>query len=205
MSVRTQKTLAIVALASAMMAALSGPAAVWCLVPLPARTVALLFVSRFRKARPSELLVRSGRVLSMVAGLAFTASMLVEIKFVASPSVVWHFGAARISRTAFRTRSPQFPSAPEVSFRWRPRLIPLGGTYVGMGNLRGGSSREESRATWPLVTSTLLPTLVLRRLRRERVPPGTCPSCGYNLTGNVSGRCPECARPLTPDRATHLE
>jgi hypothetical protein len=23
-------------------------------------------------------------------------------------------------------------------------------------------------------------------------PPGTCPQCGYNLTGNVTGRCPEC-------------
>lgn len=27
----------------------------------------------------------------------------------------------------------------------------------------------------------------------RRVPaPGCCPACGYNLTGNVSGNCPEC-------------
>lgn len=25
---------------------------------------------------------------------------------------------------------------------------------------------------------------------------GTCPYCGYNLTGNVSGVCPECGRPV---------
>ncbi len=27
---------------------------------------------------------------------------------------------------------------------------------------------------------------------RRRIPPGHCPRCGYDLTGNVSGRCPEC-------------
>lgn len=28
--------------------------------------------------------------------------------------------------------------------------------------------------------------------RRDRIPPGCCRHCGYDLTGNVSGRCPEC-------------
>lgn len=28
--------------------------------------------------------------------------------------------------------------------------------------------------------------------RRFRVPPGHCPNCDYDLTGNVSGVCPEC-------------
>jgi hypothetical protein len=27
---------------------------------------------------------------------------------------------------------------------------------------------------------------------RPRYPAGHCQQCGYNLTGNVSGRCPEC-------------
>ncbi len=29
-------------------------------------------------------------------------------------------------------------------------------------------------------------------LDRRRIPPGHCQKCGYNLTGNVSGVCPEC-------------
>jgi hypothetical protein len=37
---------------------------------------------------------------------------------------------------------------------------------------------------------------VLRWLPRydrwERATRGQCPTCGYDLTGNVSGRCPEC-------------
>ncbi len=42
----------------------------------------------------------------------------------------------------------------------------------------------------------LIPVLVLPLLpgtiRRERRKRGLCVKCGYDLTGNVSGRCPEC-------------
>ncbi len=29
-------------------------------------------------------------------------------------------------------------------------------------------------------------------------PPGHCRNCGYDLTGNVSGRCPECGSEVAP-------
>ena len=32
--------------------------------------------------------------------------------------------------------------------------------------------------------------------RDRRFPPGRCQTCGYNLTGNVSGRCPECGKAI---------
>ncbi|MFI5378483.1 MAG: hypothetical protein ACHRHE_04240 [Tepidisphaerales bacterium] len=31
-------------------------------------------------------------------------------------------------------------------------------------------------------------------------PVGICEKCGYNLTGNVSGICPECGTPIAPER-----
>lgn len=40
---------------------------------------------------------------------------------------------------------------------------------------------------------SILPALWLMRRKH---PPGTCQACGYNLTGNVSGKCPECGAPL---------
>ena len=35
--------------------------------------------------------------------------------------------------------------------------------------------------------------------RKRRGSPGLCPSCKYNLTGNVSGTCPECGTQVAPD------
>ncbi len=43
---------------------------------------------------------------------------------------------------------------------------------------------------WLLFLLATIPTVIL--FRRDRIPPGHCQRCGYNLTGNVSGRCPEC-------------
>jgi hypothetical protein len=44
---------------------------------------------------------------------------------------------------------------------------------------------------WPLLLLAAIPTIWLWRCDR-RTKPGTCAGCGYNLTGNVSGVCPEC-------------
>jgi hypothetical protein len=38
--------------------------------------------------------------------------------------------------------------------------------------------------------------IVYRRLKRPSPPPGCCRECGYDLTGNVSGICPECGTPI---------
>ena len=44
---------------------------------------------------------------------------------------------------------------------------------------------------WWLLLAAALPTIVLWR-RGRGFPPGHCEKCGYDLTGNVSGVCPEC-------------
>lgn len=56
---------------------------------------------------------------------------------------------------------------------------------------------------WQLVILTaILPAISVVHFRRRRSEwkrrPGFCRKCGYNLIGNVSGACPECATPVSP-------
>jgi len=74
---------------------------------------------------------------------------------------------------------------------------------------RGGWGPQVVRGTifgfalWPLLIVTApFPGLMIargtrnaRRYRRRRKR-GLCLSCGYNLMGNTSGVCPECAEPI---------
>jgi len=63
---------------------------------------------------------------------------------------------------------------------------------------------ERGTYTTLVLSGTLLlwafgPGIVLlylrERYRRERLTP-FCDRCGYNLTGNLSGVCPECGEPV---------
>lgn len=46
---------------------------------------------------------------------------------------------------------------------------------------------------WLSLIVLAVPTAILF-YRDRRYPPGHCQRCGYDLTGNVSGACPECGR-----------
>ncbi|MBN1858452.1 hypothetical protein JW848_04525 [Candidatus Bipolaricaulota bacterium] len=50
---------------------------------------------------------------------------------------------------------------------------------------------------WIPFVIAVIPTGVLWYLDRRRIPPGYCRKCGYDLTGNVSGVCPECGEHIS--------
>jgi hypothetical protein len=69
---------------------------------------------------------------------------------------------------------------------------------------RRQSYLEWRARVWPLcVVTAILPATWLwrwrrdRRLRSDGMP--HCAKCDYNLTGNVSGICPECGTPIPAD------
>ena len=74
---------------------------------------------------------------------------------------------------------------------------------IGFGDFAGIYYRRHTWPThtwWTLIVSLWYPTALfsllpviwmIRRIRRRR-PPGYCQRCGYDLTGNDTGRCPEC-------------
>lgn len=55
---------------------------------------------------------------------------------------------------------------------------------------------------WPIVLAASVPTVYLWWLDRCCIPRGHCQHCGYDLTGNVSGVCPECRTAVTREGET---
>ncbi len=49
---------------------------------------------------------------------------------------------------------------------------------------------------WMVAPLVFIPTYLLWRKDR-RTPKGHCKNCGYNLIGNVSGKCSECGQPIS--------
>src|SRR4051812_10094305 len=95
-----------------------------------------------------------------------------------------------------------------TSGQWVPRQKSI----LSFGSHADGSPAAGllgSANAGPLWSLAALPAVVqlwwMRRwLRRRRLRrhPELCPACGYDLTGNVSGRCPECGRPTQLDPRT---
>jgi len=55
---------------------------------------------------------------------------------------------------------------------------------------------------WHLVTIfAVMPAFCLIQWVRRPARPGACRACGYDLTGNTSGVCPECGTAVVPTRA----
>ena len=73
----------------------------------------------------------------------------------------------------------------------------LPGVYWMSGNQKsaGGPRYFQGctvRHCWPTVIFAIPPFLALAAKLRRKKRTEECETCGYNLTGNVSGVCPEC-------------
>lgn len=53
---------------------------------------------------------------------------------------------------------------------------------------------------WSPILLAAVPTIWLWSRARKQTPPGHCLGCGYNLTGNVSGVCPECGMRIPAEK-----
>lgn len=78
---------------------------------------------------------------------------------------------SRLSRVSFRDL-PVLPTA-KVFYTHTTCVVPL----------------------WPYVVPILVLSYLLRRFDCKKAR-DACHACGYNLTGNVSGICPECGTPV---------
>jgi hypothetical protein len=93
---------------------------------------------------------------------------------------------------------------PEPRWRLVRRSEPIGATpsfsrWRDAGYTAWGASYDSNHlATLPIWLLALIFSVfpaIRVYSRRPKRPAGLCPSCGYDLTGNVSGTCPECGAP----------
>jgi len=85
--------------------------------------------------------------------------------------------------------------------RWRFEWHRMEGMNWALRPVRIGEGYWNGIRTplWIVAAGTSMLTAFLAtlswRCRRRRYPRGLCSTCGYDLTGNVSGICSECGRP----------
>jgi hypothetical protein len=73
------------------------------------------------------------------------------------------------------------------------------GIFTVRSDSVGGLAMKSYRTsvTLPLwLISIAIVAFTIWRKRRRRRDPTACPTCGYNLTANTSGICPECGTPV---------
>ncbi len=93
----------------------------------------------------------------------------------------------RITWTLERRINPAWLNDSGFHLEWRPlfaKLSQSGGVVVFV-------------PLWFFVVCLLL--LTVWAWWPHRAPPCACRRCGYDLTGNVSGRCPECGSAVPPE------
>ncbi len=109
--------------------------------------------------------------------------------------VTGHTGISVTNGQLLVNRYDPGPS-PLISRGWRfgqTDAPPAHGWLLVWG--RTGTAGNPSFVSLPLwmpLALLLVSTASVWWLDRRRIPPGHCQHCGYDLTGNVSGRCPEC-------------
>lgn len=108
-------------------------------------------------------------------------------------SIVWGQGYGGESPTWY------FTHRPSVFFGWWPRRFVPGNGATALV-IPAWCASAVAVIGWFLVR---LVCWTWRRRARSRGD-SRCVHCAYNLTGNVSGRCPECGTPIGTPRRRHV-
>ena len=92
------------------------------------------------------------------------------------------------------------PESPGLSWEIRDRVFYERGHFLWLclpsTYLHTDGSRSVYVPLWLPFLAVAIPTAWLFLRDRKRIPPGHCQKCGYDLTGNTSGRCSECGNPV---------
>ncbi|HSZ55751.1 MAG TPA: hypothetical protein VK797_08830 [Tepidisphaeraceae bacterium] len=139
----------------------------------------------------------------------FTLAAAVSLLLCLATTALWA-GTTKQTRTIWRWGNEPQPRAARVGrgvivIEHYPPPIPFSDTgndlvpsLISQPWIIEGSIRLSSLAAFFLLLPTIwLSAFAYSRLqRRHRLLHQLCASCGYDLTGNTSGICPECGTPV---------
>jgi len=146
-------------------------------------------------SRLRRVLKWSGLILCGLCLLGYPASYgrLVGV-WAAGPSIFPGIGVGQgLLHVAIPT---DWRAVKDIWFSWQEvPPPPLYGSWFDC--YWGSGALQLACPLWCVFLALAIPTAWLwRRDSKARHPPGHCRNCGYNLTGNVSGICPECETPV---------
>ncbi len=141
-----------------------------------------------KRIRIRRIMKWCGLVLNLLLIAAFFTSLKYSISL-SCEGYALSSGYGCLFATEARTRAP---------LRFEARRL----TRMEMFTKKPMSS--SGRGMWYVVTPTWIPLLFAAIVtvwlwRSDRQPKSGCVECGYNLTGNVSGVCPECGSAIEPE------
>ena len=102
-----------------------------------------------------------------------------------------HVSNIDIDQWRWRYRSIRFGRNLYAPTAWAKQL----GWFVSVQATPGMAAPYVIVPLWIPFAMIAVPTGIVW-YRGRRPPPGHCRKCGYDLTGNISGICPECGTPI---------
>ena len=153
-----------------------------------------------RRSRTRRVLKWVGTLLCVLLLVAwsYSATHFIGLR---SPHLRPFLGRGRLEVTWIGSCNTQFPVEWVHVRHSRGVRFDLDADYCRAGHLFGSRVAELALPLWIPFLLASAPTMYLWWLDRRRYLPGHCQNCGYDLTGNVSGRCPECGTPIDNDKA----
>lgn len=145
---------------------------------------------------------RLGRVCKWAGVIGCVLVVIVLVGSYSQPAMLRTQGAMvwlanGCLNAAWTDRPPPLES--DGTYYWHPDVGQSPSPHVWFARYRkivlpDGTLRILLLPLWTVLVALAFPTAILF-YRDRRFPPGHCQRCGYDLTGNVSGVCPECGRP----------
>lgn len=170
--------------------AFCGPFYLVVLVVLPLYTWAIVVLPQLAHIRPSRWICDVAMAQGCGVLCIYLASMLFATCIASSPFEEWGISAGAVNHSVFR--SPPLRTIPQISFGFEPSIIPELLPSQVTGIRYGARYCADVVPVWPLVMASLCAGLALAPLRRKRIAAHLCTNCAYDMTGNTTGRCPEC-------------